>query len=72
MDSHSAFRHVNDSIRQLANGDAETRTWEFICECPDLACHEWVTLTLLEFDELRGSSQPMPILAAHEPTDSSP
>jgi hypothetical protein len=66
MKPHRAFRHVNDAIRKLATEELPTQTWEFICECPDLACHTFVSLTLVEFDERRGSSPPVPILAAHE------
>jgi hypothetical protein len=66
MSPDGAFRQVNDSIRQLAHDGAETQTWEFFCECADLACHALVSLTLPEFDERRGASPPVPILAAHE------
>ena len=65
MDPQGAFRHVNDSIRKLATQGPRTQTWEFICECPDVACHALVSLTLLEFDERRAASPPAPILAAH-------
>jgi hypothetical protein len=65
MDSDGAFRQVNDSIRKLASSSPVTETWEFFCECPDLACHALVTLTLPEFDERRAASPPVPIVAAH-------
>jgi hypothetical protein len=41
----------------------EDETWEFFCECPDLACHALVSLTVVEFDELRTAMPPAPILA---------
>jgi hypothetical protein len=63
MESNGLFPHVNDSIRRLASEGPETQTWEFICECPELACHELVSLTLGEFDERREASPPVPILA---------
>ena len=62
MDSDGLFGHVNDSIRRLATEAQESETWEFFCECPDLACHALVSLTLVEFDERRGALQPVPIL----------
>jgi hypothetical protein len=65
MDTDGAFRQVNDSIRELASEGAGTETWEFFCECPDLACHALVSLTLPEFDERRTAAPPEPILAAH-------
>ena len=64
MDHDGLFAHVNDSIRGLATDGPDTQTWEFICECPDLACHTLVSMTLLEFDQRRSSLPPLPILAA--------
>jgi hypothetical protein len=57
------FAHVNDSIRRLARIGPETQTWEFICECHEVACHAPVSLTLIEFDERRSASPQVPILA---------
>lgn len=65
MNSHAAFRRVNDSIRELTPGGLETDTFEFFCECRDIECHATVSLTLLEFDEHRAASPPLPILAEH-------
>lgn len=64
MQSNGLFAQVNDSIRQLATQGPPTETWEFICECPNTACHALVSLTLLEFDERRAASPSVPILAA--------
>jgi hypothetical protein len=67
MEHAELFPHVNDSIRRSAADGPPTETWEFICECPDVACHALVSLTLLEFDERREASPPAPILAtAHD------
>jgi hypothetical protein len=66
MNSSRAFRHVNDSIRKLAPDEPATQAWQFVCECQDVTCHALVSLTLLEFDECREASPPVPILAAHE------
>jgi hypothetical protein len=63
MERMGLFGHVNDSIRGLATEGPLTETWEFICECPDVACHTMVSLTLLEFDQHRTASPPSPILA---------
>lgn len=64
MDTDGLFGHVNDSIRGLATEAQAAETWEFFCECPDLACHALVSLTVLEFDERRASVPPLPILVA--------
>lgn len=66
MEPHAAFGHVNDAIRRLAPESPATETWDFVCECPNVECHEVVSLTLLEFDERRASSPPVPILATHD------
>jgi len=63
--SSGAFQEVNNSIRGLATEGPPTQTWEFFCECPDVGCHSLVVLTLGEFDSLRESEPPAPILASH-------
>jgi hypothetical protein len=65
MEMNGAFRHVNDSIRELAAEDLDSEPWEFFCECSDLECRTLVRLSLLEFDERRAASPTVPILAAH-------
>ena len=62
---NEAFRQVNDLIRSLAPEDPATEAWEFFCECPDVACHALVSLPLVDFDEHRALSPPLPILARH-------
>ena len=66
MDTNGAFGHVNDSIRKLAVDGSPNQTWEFMCQCPDVTCHTFVSLTLLEFDDRRAASPPEPILAPHD------
>lgn len=64
MEQGELFPHVNDSIRRVASQGRESDTWDFICECTDLACHALVSLTLIEFDERRAAVPPRPVLAA--------
>jgi hypothetical protein len=63
MEQDSLFVQVNDSIRTLAS-EGSTESWDFICECPEVSCHASVNLTLIEFDERRAASPPVPIHAA--------
>lgn len=63
VDKNDLFQHVNDSIRGLATASQVTDRWEFICECPDVSCHALVRLTLVEFDERRAASPPVPVVA---------
>ena len=65
MEPDGVFARVNDSIRKLvAANDQDAESWQFICECPDLACHTFVSLTVNEFDARRAASPPAPVLAA--------
>jgi hypothetical protein len=64
MEQDRLFVHVNDSIRKLAGEDPATETWDFICECPEVTCHASVSLTLIEFDDLRAASPPIPVHAS--------
>jgi hypothetical protein len=66
MDQRAAFRHVNDSIRELAPEGSDIETFEFFCECRDIECRALVSLTLLEFDARRAALPPVPVVAAHE------
>ena len=65
METSTAFAQVNDSIRGLARQVQSEQTWEFFCECPDVTCHELVTLTLVEFDARREASPALPVLASY-------
>ena len=66
MEAYEPFTRVNDSIRGLATNGPPTETWDFFCECADVDCHTLVRMTLLEFDERRRASPPVPILASHD------
>lgn len=63
MDQSGLFLQVNDTIRELATSGQGIESWGFICECPDVTCHSVVNLTLVEFDQRRTASPPVPIVA---------
>lgn len=63
MEQNGLFAHVNNSIRELASENSAAGTWQFICECPDVTCRALVSLTILEFDERRAASPPVPVVA---------
>ena len=65
MGQNGLFAHVNDSIRELAGRGPASQTWGFVCECPDVTCHESVSLTLTEFDARRTASPPVPVFATN-------
>jgi hypothetical protein len=64
MEQDRLFVRVNDSIRTLASADSATETWDFICECSEVTCRASVSLTLIEFDDRRAASPPIPVHAA--------
>ena len=64
MEQDRLFVEVNDSIRKLASGYSANQIWDFICECPEVTCRASVDLTLIEFDERRAASPPVPVHAA--------
>ncbi len=64
MEQDRLFVQVNDSIRRLASEGPATETWDFICECAEVTCRATVNLKLIEFDERRAASPPVPIHAA--------
>lgn len=64
MGKDGLFASVNDSIRQLAADNLAPESWQFFCECPDIACRAVVSLTVAEFDERRAAFPRVPILAA--------
>jgi hypothetical protein len=55
-------REVNERIRELAGTNGK-EAWQFLCECGDSGCHRFLTLTLREYDGLRGAAAPISILA---------
>ena len=59
---HPRIREVNDRIRDLARRRPGGERREFICECGDLNCTEFVGLTLAEYDARRDGAG-SPILA---------
>ena len=63
MKQDGLFVEVNDWIRKLASGFSGTQTCEFICECPEITCRSSVSLSLIEFDERRAASPPVPVHA---------
>jgi hypothetical protein len=69
MEQDRLFVEVNDRIRKLADGCSTNQIWDFVCECPAVTCRSSVSLTLMEFDERRAASPPVPVHAAeHQDT----
>ena len=42
------------AVKRFDLSVAKTETWDFLCECGDENCERWITLTLDEYEALRG------------------
>jgi hypothetical protein len=69
MEQDRLFVEVNDRIRKLADGYSTNQIWDFVCECPKVTCRSSVSLTLMEFDERRAASPPVPVHALEHKDD---
>jgi hypothetical protein len=54
-----AKHEVNDGAYELLTRDGDAVEGEFLCECPDLHCIEFVTLTTRQFVARRAAGQPI-------------
>ena len=65
--NESFFRGINERIRDAAavhGGDAHV--YEFICECADPGCVERVSLTLAEYERVRGEGSRFVLAPGHD------
>jgi hypothetical protein len=63
--NESLFREVNERIKQV-NEEIDARAEsDFLCECGDADCTEPVSLTLVEYEEVRGDPTHFAILPGH-------
>ena len=71
--NQSLFREVNERIEELAAdepsvfGDMKrSRMIDLACECCDTSCTDPVTLTVAEYEEIRGDSTSFVVVLGHE------
>jgi hypothetical protein len=63
--NESLFREVNERIKQV-NEEIDARAEsDFLCECGDADCTEPVSLTLVEYEEVRSDPTHFAILPGH-------
>ena len=63
------FRQVNERIRELQTDAWGSHEIDFMCECANAACTAVLTLTPVEYEELRRNSRRFAVLAGHEVED---
>jgi hypothetical protein len=66
--NESLFRDVNESVKEVTEGfDADDAM--FLCECTDPRCGEPLSMTLVEYDELRSRGDRFAVAHGHaDPT----
>jgi hypothetical protein len=60
------FRTVNESIEQQALKFGGLDRYEFICECASTDCFERISLTLTEYERVRGEGSTFVVTPGHE------
>src|SRR4051794_18626258 len=60
------FRTLNESIEGIATGLGGDAPYEFICECATTECFERLTLTLGEYERVRGDGSHFLLVPGHE------
>jgi hypothetical protein len=67
--NESLFREVNERIKDV-NEELDARAEaDFLCECGDAECTEPVSLTLVEYEEVRSDPTHFAILPGHVDPD---
>ena len=61
------FRTLNENIVGIAtHHGADEHPYEFICECSTSGCFERITLTLQEYERVRGNGTHFLLISGHE------
>jgi hypothetical protein len=61
--NQALFREVNERIEELSR-PAYSRA--FICECCDETCHETLSITIGEYEQMRSDGNRFAVLPGHE------
>jgi hypothetical protein len=59
------FRDVNERIMEVGRGVEGDETHEFLCECSDPTCTARITLTAVEYEEVRSSPRHFVLAPGH-------
>jgi hypothetical protein len=60
------FRTVNESIQQQALRFGGLDAYQFICECASSGCFERISLTLEQYERIRGEGSTFVVTPGHE------
>lgn len=64
--NEAVFREVNERIEDAAVEFGVPGPASFVCERSDASCTEMVSITLVEYNEIRSSGRRFAILPGHE------
>ena len=64
------FREINERLKEMQETfDVLTERAEFVCECGDAECTQQVTMTLADYERLRGDARTFAVVPGHEAPD---
>ena len=63
--NETAFREVNERIKNVSEDVERASTMDFLCECGDPGCTEPVSLTPMEYEEVRRNPTHFAIVPGH-------
>jgi hypothetical protein len=62
-ESSGAKADVNRNLRMVVErfdrSERDEDTWDFLCECGDDSCREWVTMPVSEYEALQRTDEPI-------------
>jgi hypothetical protein len=68
--NEAVFREVNERIEELADRfELANDPLDLICECGDASCHEPITMSRAEYEQLRANPQNFAVHPGHELPD---
>jgi hypothetical protein len=67
--NEALFREVNERIKDVNDDAPAASETDFVCECGDAACTDPVSLTLVEYEEVRADSTHFAVLPGHVVSD---
>jgi hypothetical protein len=64
--NEAMFRTLNENILEIAAGLGGDVPYDFICECATSGCFERLTLTLEQYERVRGDGAHFLLVRGHE------
>ena len=67
--NQSAYRKINEAIREGREDDDDARVRPYLCECALVGCNELIELAVADYEAVRQSSRRFVIAEGHEIPD---